>query len=369
MLKFTTGVEKVPVKAVLYGPPGVGKTTTAVKATPKPFILDVERGSFQIEDASRYPDPIDSWTMLESITKDFLAGGHPFATLVADSLSAIEDLACKAVLAENNWPDMEYKNYGACWAPVQKKFGEYLDLLTEVSKKYNVVLVGHSTVKSFTPPDQDGAYDRYLLELNTKVASKVKKWTDNIFFANYQTIVVDDEKSKKQKGQGQRRVLYTEHAAAWDAKNRFNLPKKIDLGKYDQISHIFLSGYVGEKPVVTENKPATEARVETQEPFLENKSELKQEETKPVEAKAEAAPEEKKEIPLAPKPTDYHAALYSLMEKDGLTAEQVQKVVELRKPGTYPVGTAIELYSEGFVNGWIVKNWPALVAFVKKEGL
>ena len=61
-----------------------------------------------------------------------------------------------------------------------------------------------------------GAYDRYELKLGKKTSSQTapltKEWADMVLFANYKTIsVAVDDKGKKHKAQGGKRVIYTEH--------------------------------------------------------------------------------------------------------------------------------------------------------------
>ena len=53
------------------------------------------------------------------------------------------------------------------------------------------------------------------------------------------------------------------------------------------------------------------------------------------------------------------------MIKDGITLDQVTKVVSERKPGLYPKGTPFENYDHSFVTGWIIPNWENIVKLVK----
>ena len=51
-----------------------------------------------------------------------------------------------------------------------------------------------------------------------------------VLFCNYKTYsVAVDEKGKKHKAQGGKRVMYTSHNPVWDAKNRNGLPDELDL--------------------------------------------------------------------------------------------------------------------------------------------
>ena len=85
----------------------------------------------------------------------------------------------------------------------------------------HVVLTAHAMMRKFEQPDEMGAYDRWELKLQKKTSALVKEWSDLLLFANYKTLsVATDEKGKKFKAQGGRRVIYTSHHPCWDAKNR-----------------------------------------------------------------------------------------------------------------------------------------------------
>ena len=75
------------------------------------------------------------------------------------------------------------------------------------------------------------------MKLSKQVAPLVKEWCDLLLFCNYQTYVVTTE-TNKQKAQGGKRVMYTSHHPAWDAKSRVELPPVLDLD-YKTIAHIF----------------------------------------------------------------------------------------------------------------------------------
>ena len=57
----TTGIQNAPVKTVLYGPEGIGKSTFA-SYFPDPVFIDTEGGTKRLN-VKRLPQPT-SWTML-----------------------------------------------------------------------------------------------------------------------------------------------------------------------------------------------------------------------------------------------------------------------------------------------------------------
>ena len=72
------------------------------------------------------------------------------------------------------------------------------------------------------------------LKLGKKTSSQtsplVKEWADMLLFANYKTYsVAVDDKGKKHKAQGVKRVMYTSHHPCWDAKNRYGLPEECEF--------------------------------------------------------------------------------------------------------------------------------------------
>ena len=62
----------------------------------------------------------------------------------------------------------------------------------------------------------------------------MREWCDAVLFANYQTFAVKDEKTKRVKGVSDgARLIYTTRTAAYDAKNRHDLPESLPLSWLD----------------------------------------------------------------------------------------------------------------------------------------
>ena len=72
----TSGVQTAPVKVVLYGPEGIGKSSFAAKF-PQPVFIDTEGGTKRLN-VARLPAPT-SWAMLLDEVAEVRKGNVPAA--------------------------------------------------------------------------------------------------------------------------------------------------------------------------------------------------------------------------------------------------------------------------------------------------
>lgn len=236
-----------PMKVVLYGVEGIGKTTF-VSHFPDPIFIDTE-GSTGFIDAKKLPDP-DSWAMLlEEIA--YMAQSPQGKTLVIDTADWAEELAKQHLMAKHKWQAIDQTDYGTRYVALSNEIIRLLRGLEMVKNAgMNVVLTAHAVQKKFELPDQVGSFDRYVLKLEKRDAALIKEWCDMLLFANYKTTVVASGSGSK-KATGGQRVMYTTHMPAWDAKNRLGLPDELPF-EYGAIKDKFLAATEG-----TQAKPQT----------------------------------------------------------------------------------------------------------------
>lgn len=229
-----------PMKVVLYGVEGIGKTTF-VSQFPDPVFIDTE-GSTGFIDARKLPDP-DSWTMLlEEIA--YMAQNPQGKTLVIDTADWAEELAKQHLMAKHKWQAIDQTDYGVRYVALSNEIIRLLRGLEMVKNAgMNVVLTAHAVQKKFELPDQVGSFDRYVLKLEKRDAALIKEWCDMLLFANYKTTVVASGSGSK-KATGGQRVMYTTHMPAWDAKNRLGLPDELPF-EYGAIKDKFLAATEG----------------------------------------------------------------------------------------------------------------------------
>lgn len=236
-IKVTKGIIRKPLKLVVYGPEGIGKTTFASQF-PWPVFIDTE-GSTNHMDVARFEAP-KTWDAILEDVKSLIAYPAGYQTLVLDTADWAVRMCETAVCMRAGKAGIEDFGYGKGYVYAKEEFGKLLDLMTEVVEKgINVVLTAHSIIRKFERPDESGAYDRWELKLGNKAGSQIaalcKEWADVVLFANYKETVVEIDGKKK--AQGGSRVMYTSHAPTWDAKNRHGMPPELPFD-YAQIAQI-----------------------------------------------------------------------------------------------------------------------------------
>ncbi len=90
-----------------------------------------------------------------------------------------------------------------------------------------VILLAHAQIRNFANP-AGSDYARYECKLHKAAAALVKEWTDANLFAIHEEFVADKDGKMKGVSTG-KRIIHTQRTAAWDAKNRHNLPTELDL--------------------------------------------------------------------------------------------------------------------------------------------
>lgn len=344
----TTGVQPAPVKTVLYGPEGIGKSTFASRF-PDPVFIDTEGGTKRLN-VARLPQPT-SWAMLlDEVRK----GNVPCGTLVLDTADWAERLCIQAVCARAKVNGIEDFGYGKGYTYVKEEFAKLLDALEEVlNAGHNVVVLAHAAITKFEQPDAVGNYDRWSMKTSKQVAPLLREWCDMLLFANYKTVVekVGDGKNAKSKASGGRRVLYTTHHPCWDAKNRFDLPEEVPF-EYASIAACI----PGSTPAQTPANPP----VQTPPPAPKAEADIL-----PSPAPQPQPPRE--EVPRALITPDLIALgvpekLAPLMSANNVTPEELQAVVGKR--GYFPEDMPIRNYPADFVEGCLIAAWPQVLQMV-----
>jgi hypothetical protein len=227
----TKGRLERPMRVLLFGVEGVGKSTFAASA-PSPIFLAAEDGTAQL-DVARFPEP-KAWRDVFDALDELVTGEHDFKTVVVDTLDWLEPLCWAHVVEKANSAKVKSiedfgfgKGYVAAldeWRVLLSKFEQL-----RLKRGMHVVFLAHSWIKAFKNPE-DEDYDRYELKLHAKAGGLLKEWSDAVLFARYETFTNTDEKTKRSRGVSTgARVIHTQRTAAWDAKNRYDLPETLPL--------------------------------------------------------------------------------------------------------------------------------------------
>jgi hypothetical protein len=215
-----------PMRIVIFGGDGVGKSTFAARA-PAPIFVGAEDGTATL-DIERMPD-IGSWRDITDALAELESGQHGYRTVVLDTLDWAEPMLWDHVCSAGGKASIEDFGYGKGYIAALDEWRRLLAQLDRLRDRrgMHVVLIAHAWIKPFKNPDGDD-YDRYEMKLHAKASGLIREWADMVLFANHETLVRDDKGRKKGVSTGAR-IVHTERRAAWDAKNRYGLPETMPL--------------------------------------------------------------------------------------------------------------------------------------------
>lgn len=378
-MEITRGKIQKAKKVVIYGPEGIGKSTFASRF-PDPVFIDTE-GSTNDMDVARLPRPT-SWNMLFDEIDYVKNNPGVCKTLVIDTIDWAELLCVEHICTVHNKKGIEDFGYGYGYVYTKEEFGRFLNRLSDlIEVNVNVVLTAHAQLRKFEQPDEMGAYDRWELKLGKKTQSQtsplVKEWADMLLFANYKTYSISvDDKGKKHKAQGGKRVMYTQHHPCWDAKNRFGLPEECDFD-YDVIQSIIEPCGSIQNTFEPKQKNHDMSKVNDFMNIPKDANETVDFDTgKKIE-------DSKKDIPQEKQSEEYHQqeldisqsevfhlndyipkALRDLMYPNLVSEEEIMEAVYKR--GFFPRGTPFQNLPKEFVDGCLIGAWTQVLDVIKE---
>lgn len=235
----TKGPTREALRILVHGQEGVGKTSFAA-GCPGALFLTAEDGGGDLDYTRAV---IDNWPDLRRAVRDLATEAHDFRAVVIDTIDTYERLLWQWLCAEFDVKGIEEvgggygKGYTAA-AEEMAGLAKDLDVL-RAKRKMHAIILAHSHVRPFNDP-LGAPYDRYEVRMHKASADLWKGWVDAILFACFDVTVMKAgkrgravEASAVEKGKaldGAKRVIYTSKEAAYDAKNRHNLPEEIPLG-------------------------------------------------------------------------------------------------------------------------------------------
>lgn len=240
LAEVSTTAKARPMAVIAYGPPGVGKTSIGAAIPGCIFLVDDKEDGVNTLKTSRLIaqdvpvlPAVSTWEDSLECLRQLSTQKHKHKALVIDAAGGFEklchDYVCRTRF-HSDWGEKGFAGYQRGYETSLPEWRLFLNLLDSCrGNGMSILLLAHSIVKPFKNPTADD-YDRFVPDLHHKTWSVTHRWADMVLFLDYYVEVTDDGGRAKGRG-GQQRTMYTEHHAAYEAKNRCGLPPEIGMGE------------------------------------------------------------------------------------------------------------------------------------------
>lgn len=220
--------KKSPLRAIIYGRDGVGKSTFCAGA-PGVVFVSTESGLDAID--TRAVDPPTSWRgVIEAVRA--LRDEPTCKTIVVDSLDWAEQMCWDHICIEGDEKgakkSIEAFGYGKGYMVA---LVEWRRLIRELDLAHasgrTILLIAHAERKSVKNPAGDD-YDAYQIKLHATAASLLREWVDVVGYADLDIAI--EEKDGRSKGVTTgKRVLRTQPSPAYVTKTRYQIASRLPL--------------------------------------------------------------------------------------------------------------------------------------------
>lgn len=194
-------------RVYLMGMPKVGKTTMAGDWMPdRTLFLDLQHGT-DLLPGTHYVSHIDTWEQFDAATIKISSGGHPFKTIVIDTIDMAYKLADQHVGDKRGHAAAGLVEYGKGTAEAEGLFRKSVGRLL-ACRGLGIWFIGHAVLIEVEKKQ------KYVPALDKRVQLYITGEAEHIFIA---------EKI------GNRTVLHTQASQRHEAGSRLPLPATLDM--------------------------------------------------------------------------------------------------------------------------------------------
>lgn len=207
-----------PRLAIVYGEPGIGKTTLAARV-PGCYLVDVEDRAAHVDAVG---ERVDDWPGLRAVVRAFATESHPYRMLALDTLDRAQDLCAAWICAQRGWDTLDAPGYGRGYVELRAGMMALADDLVDVvTSGRGVLLLAHAQRQRVEDPAQ-GEWDRWGVRLHdaprSSVAAVYIERADIVALAAMAVVRVSDRDARVQRARVSGRMLYTTPSAGRLAK-------------------------------------------------------------------------------------------------------------------------------------------------------
>lgn len=222
-----------PFLGLIYGEPGIGKTSLAAEF-PNPIFLQAEDAEVNdVELCSFTQDrALADYTELSGGIDELYNQDHDFKTVVVDAVDAVENFVWIETCRRNQWASIESPGYGKGYIAAEEVWREFLSSLEflRADRGMNVVLIGHAEIERFDDP-QNASYSRYDFRLHKRAHALLEDSMYAVLFLNQDATIKEEDQGfgrKRSHAEGGGQIwIHANRRPAYNAKNRYGMPDRL----------------------------------------------------------------------------------------------------------------------------------------------
>jgi len=218
-----------PMRAIIYSPPGLGKTSLAA-SFPNNVFLQTEDGRVPDVDFDAF-EFIENFHDIQRCMSDLYNDDHDYKTFTIDTLDRLEAIVWAETCRRHGWRSLEEPGYGKGYAEADAVWEELLQGFGALRRDRGMtsLFLAHSEIKDFNDPETV-AYSRFDFRLHKRAHALFEDKVDCIFFIN-QSVTIKEEKQgfnkTRNRAEGYALYIHTRRRPAYNAKSRYTMPDKL----------------------------------------------------------------------------------------------------------------------------------------------
>lgn len=223
-----SGKIKKPLFMLMYTRPSVGKTDFGA-SFPDPAFFDFEESTHNINVKRKRPL---TWEELMGDLEEIERRDKitEFQSLIFDTIDEMERLIHRAIAEYRKKEFIQDVGFQKGYDLAVTYWADWVSLCRSIRDKHGIHFCFLAHAKEMIKPDRETGLDyyRYSMALHHKAADYLFGQVEMVLFAKKEVRLIksDDRVIAKD---SDKRIIYTQLSAMWDAKNRIGLPANFEM--------------------------------------------------------------------------------------------------------------------------------------------